>query len=174
MSQKTKENSTNVPKKTKSTKVLKSSVKQIHPNKSKIATARRRNKIYKLTLMGFKVYEIAKEISISERAVEKHLQSLRKEHSKEIQVDKNQLIKDLMSNMDMRRKRLWKEVVNAETSRDRTYATTQLREEDRDLVKVMEKVGVLPRDIDTQVNIQQNKLSNVTIQIVKPEDIEDD
>lgn len=180
--QKTKESGTNIPKKTKSKsdknksrKLRKSTVKKKEVSKSNVAITRRRKKAYELALMGFKNPDIADQLNVSVRAVEGYLNLIREEHSKSIERDKNKIYADLLNNMDLRKKRLWSMAIDPETSkRDKISALSVLSQEDKELVKRMQTVGILAKDIDTQVNIQQNKLSNVTIQIVKPEDIEDD
>ncbi len=138
---------------------------------------RRREKVYQLVLQGAKQIEIADQLQLTEKTINKDVKSIKKDLSEKLTgVDIKEVYVEFAESMRLRIRKLWVILSDDKIKvRDRMNAINLLREEDKEAVKRAQIIGLLPKTLPeegmggTQINNQQINVFQILMEIKEKE-----
>lgn len=141
----------------------------------------RREKVLERRMAGMTIRQIAKELRVNTRTIDRDCVENKKLMSKVATIKTTQqLFGEITTKKDMRTRRFWAIILNQNSSnRERISSLNSLRSEDKDHVDNCQKLGILPTipvSVEQIVNVQQNKWeqTNIVNMLMKIEKAEEE
>lgn len=138
---------------------------------TKAIMEQRKEKALELTLMGMKQREIAEALQITDRSVRRLLTTKRAEIQEAAKTKTAlEIISELSMHSKMRLRKYWAIVGDkAMDAKTQMEALNGLREEDKEIIRRAQLMGIFPKDFQINVDNRQVNISN----FIKAEDFKE-
>ncbi len=119
-----------------------------------LQVVKRRQEVCEALLKGLKPHEIAIMVHVSRKTVDRDLVDINRNMGKRFKEKKiERILGKFEEKMGMRLKRYWKIIIDEDASNpDKIRALDSLRDEDKEAIRRLQIVGVIPKEFGTGID----------------------
>ena len=145
-------------------------LKPKRPRRDSVAAAKRQQTVFELLSAGFKIPQIADQLGVNERTIDRDIEAMNKEYARQFESFDKEAFIGTLNQRSLERMRQLKNIIldGKINAANRIRALVAIAQEDERLEKRMQDAGKLTKAADVQID-NSTSHNQIIFNLIKPE-----